>query len=368
MRVTKKTGVKWISEIPIEWNMFRLQKYFSERSEKVDDVTFPPLSVTKSGIVDQLSKVAKSNNGDNRKLVRKNDFVINSRSDRKGSSGIAPRDGSVSEINIVIESRELILQFIQHLLKSYYFKEEFFRNGKGICWDLWTTRWDQLKNIYIPIPPLKQQNLISQYLDSKIKQIDSLIEKLQNKIELLEELRKSIINQSVTKGLDLNIKMKHSGVKWIGEIPQHWKTTHNKRLFTDNFGGSWGNDPNDNQNKDLVRVIRVTDFDITNLSVSTNIPTMRSLQLSSDSKKLVKKNDLILEKSGGGEKSPVGKVVMVNQNIDFPTINSNFTNICRPNTKAGMYSLSVTIHIFSNYYLLPTTTTTLNFSSGHAPN
>ena len=74
----------------------RAGKFFVERTEKVDDVNYPPLSVTMLGVVDQLSDVAKSDDSGNRKLVRRNDFVINSRSDRKGSSGIAPRDGSVS--------------------------------------------------------------------------------------------------------------------------------------------------------------------------------------------------------------------------------------------------------------------------------
>ena len=194
----QETGFEWIGIIPSDWELSRVGKFFNERSEKVDDVTYPPLSVTMSGIVDQLSDVAKTNDGDNRKLVKKNDFVINSRSDRKGSSGIAPRDGSVSLINIVLEPHELDPQFIQHLFKSYYFKEEYFRNGKGIHWDLWTTRWDQFKNINIPIPSIEEQKLISRYLDQKTEQIDRLVEKIQKKIERLEEYRQSLISSVVT--------------------------------------------------------------------------------------------------------------------------------------------------------------------------
>ena len=218
----QETGFDWLGKIPSNWGLSRVGKFFTERSEKVDDVTYPPLSVTMSGIVDQLSDVAKTNDGGNRKLVKKHDFVINSRSDRKGSSGISPRDGSVSLINVVLEPRELDPQFIQYLFKNYYFKEEYFRNGKGIHWDLWTTRWDQLKNIKFPIPSNKEQKLISRYLDKKTEQIDSLIEKIQKKIELLKEQRTSLINQCVTKGLDPNVEMKDSGVEWIGEIPSHW--------------------------------------------------------------------------------------------------------------------------------------------------
>ena len=99
----KETGIEWLGKIPSDWAFSRVGNFFKERLEKVDDIEYPPLSVTMSGIVDQLANVAKTNDGDNRKLVKKDDFVINSRSDRKGSSGIAPRDGSVSLINIVLE-------------------------------------------------------------------------------------------------------------------------------------------------------------------------------------------------------------------------------------------------------------------------
>ena len=225
-----ETGYEWIGKIPSSWELSRVGKYFTERSEKVDDVTYPPLSVTMNGIVDQLSDVAKSNDNDNRKLVKKDDFVINSRSDRKGSSGIAPRDGSVSLINIVLAPKNIDPKYIENLFKSYYFKEEYFRNGKGIHWDLWTTRWEQFKNISIPIPPIEEQKLISRYLDKKTNQIDSLVENIQKKIELLKEQRTSLINHYVTKGLDPNVEIKDSGVEWIGEIPKHWGVTRLKHI------------------------------------------------------------------------------------------------------------------------------------------
>jgi type I restriction enzyme S subunit len=329
----RDSGFEWIGEIPNDWKLSRVGKYFTERTEKADDVTYPPLSVTMSGIVDQLSNVAKTNDGENRKLIKKDDFVINSRSDRKGSSGIAPRDGSVSLINIALEPHDIDPQFIQHLFKSYYFKEEFFRNGKGIHWDLWTTRWDQFKNIVIPVPLHKEQNLISRYLDKKTRQIDSMIKKIEKKIDLLKEQRISMINQYVTKGLDPNVQTKDSGVEWVADIPKHWNIYPIKHIFLEYFGGSWGEDPIENQTENLVQVIRVTEFDMEELTVTKRIPTIRSLNLSTDSKKLVIKNDLILEKSGGGEKTPVGRIVLVDRKIDFPTINSNFTNICRPNPK-----------------------------------
>lgn len=280
----KETGFEWIGKIPIDWKLSRVGKFFIERNEKVDDVTYPPLSVTMSGIVDQLSDVAKTNDGDNRKLVKKNDFVINSRSDRKGSSGIAPRDGSVSLINIVLEPQELNPDYIQYLFKSYYFKEEFFRNGKGIHWDLWTTRWDQFKNINIPIPKVKEQKLISHFLDKKTEQIDHLVEKTQKKIELLKEQRTSLINNCVTKGLDPSVEMKESGVEWIGKIPKHWTVQKISTLYSQS--SIRGHE--DEENLSVFRdhgVVRRKDFENKNV-LSEDLSNY----------KLVNKGDLVLNK------------------------------------------------------------------------
>lgn len=227
----KNSGAEWIGQVPAHWKVERIGNWFVARNDKVDSVSFPPLSVSMQGVVDQLAGVAKSQDVHNRKLVKKNDFVINSRSDRKGSSGIAPRDGSVSLINTVLEPAEVNLRWVEHLLKSHYFKEEFFRNGQGIHWDLWTTPWDQMKTILIPIPSISEQNFIAQYLDNKVEQLNALIAKVEEKIELLNEQRTSLINEFVTKGLDSTVAMKDSGVEWIGAIPSHWQVKRFKYLF-----------------------------------------------------------------------------------------------------------------------------------------
>lgn len=233
----KPSGVKWLGEIPEHWEVKRLASYFTERRVKVSDKDFEPLSVTKLGVFPQWENVAKTNDGDNRKLVKKGDFVINSRSDRKGSSGISDRDGSVSLINIVLQSRKTILaQFSNYLLKSYRFIEEYYRNGRGIVADLWTTRYDEMKMIKLAIPPLKEQEAIADYLDTVTAKIDSAIAQQQKMIDLLNERKQIIINNAVTKGLNPNAKMKDSGVEWIGEIPEDWEVNKFKNLYKTRTG------------------------------------------------------------------------------------------------------------------------------------
>lgn len=193
----KNSGVAWLGQVPEHWEVKRIASLFVERRQKVSDKDFPALSVTKLGVFPQWENVAKTDNGDNRKLVRKDDFVINSRSDRKGSSGIAPQDGSVSLINIVLQPKNIDGQYIQYLLKSYNFIEEFYRVGHGIVADLWTTRFDDIKNSSIAIPPLPEQLAIAEFLDEKTARIDTAIAQYQSQIERLKEYRQSLVNDAV---------------------------------------------------------------------------------------------------------------------------------------------------------------------------
>ncbi len=228
----KDSGVEWLGEIPSTWDLTRLGTRFEERKTKVSDKDFPPLSVTKNGTIPQLDSAAKSNDGDNRKLVKKGDFVINSRSDRKGSSGIAYQDGSVSLIYIVLEPKGIHPIYCNYLLKSYNFIEEFYRMGHGIVADLWTTRYDEMKAIIVGIPSFKEQISIAAFLDRKTALIDQAIDIKQKQIELLQERRQILIHKAVTRGLNPNVQLKDSGVEWIGEIPEHWDM---KRLTKEVF-------------------------------------------------------------------------------------------------------------------------------------
>ena len=98
----KDSSIEWIGKIPQGWSIIKIGQAYDERNEKVSDREYLPLSVTKMGIVPQLETVAKTDNGDNRKLVKVNDFVINSRSSRRGSCGISAHEGSVSLINTTL--------------------------------------------------------------------------------------------------------------------------------------------------------------------------------------------------------------------------------------------------------------------------
>lgn len=219
----KNSGEQWLGKVPSHWEMKRLGSYFNERKSKVSDKDYAPLSVTKNGILPQLENVAKSNDSDNRKQVCAGDFVINSRSDRKGSSGVSLLEGSVSLINIVLQPRKSIYSpFCNYLLKSNAFIEEYYRNGRGIVADLWTTRYDEMKSIKLAMPSLSEQTAMVSYLDRVTAQIDKAIAQQQRMIDLLNERKQIIIQHAVTKGLDPNAEMVDSGVEWCDKMPADW--------------------------------------------------------------------------------------------------------------------------------------------------
>lgn len=233
MREMKDSGIEWIGEIPADWELSKIGAVYEERNEKVSDVDFQPLSITKQGVVPQLETAAKTNDGENRKLIRKNDFVINSRSDRRGSCGISEYDGSCSLINTVLKPRRNMCNaYYSFVFRSERFADEFYRWGNGIVDDLWSTKWSNMKRIYIPAPSLQEQRCIADYLDRKCSQIDAIIARQQEVIEKLKAYKLSVITEAVTKGLNPDVPMKDSGVEWIGEIPEHWKMVRLKFLLS----------------------------------------------------------------------------------------------------------------------------------------
>jgi type I restriction enzyme, S subunit len=222
----KEVDAGWIKEIPDNWSVKKVKEVYEFVSVKVSDTDYPALTVSsKYGITPQMEHVAKTQNGDSRKRVEKGDFVINSRADRPGACGISNYDGSVSMICHVLKPRNNILheKYMHYLFRNNMFSQEFFRWGRGIVSDLWSTRKDEFGSLQLPIPPLKDQEDIGKYLEFKEQGLYTLIDLKEKQLKILNEHRQSIITEAVTKGLNPNVNIKDSGVEWIREIPEHWE-------------------------------------------------------------------------------------------------------------------------------------------------
>ncbi len=232
MREMKDSGIEWIGAIPQDWQLSKIGSLYTQRNEKVSDKVYQPLSVTMQGILPQLATAAKTDDGDNRKLVRVGDFAINSRSDRRGSCGISPLDGSVSLINIILTPRTAMHPgYYNWLFHTTLFADEFYKWGHGIVADLWTTRWQEMKSITVPVPEYAEQERIAAFLDAECAEIDAVLEKTRASIEEYKKLKQAIITQAVTKGIRGDRPMKDSGSVWFEEIPCNWVMKRIKYLF-----------------------------------------------------------------------------------------------------------------------------------------
>lgn len=241
MRKMKDSGIEWIGEIPEGWGVGQIGQLYSERRTKVSDKDYPPLSVTMKGILPQLSTAAKTDAHDDRKLVCKGDFAINSRSDRRGSCGISEQDGSISLINTVLQPRgEMNPGYYNWLFHTSMFADEFYKWGHGIVDDLWTTGWSDMKKIGVPVPSKCEQKQLAEHLNFECSNIDALLSKTRSSIEEYKKLKQAVITQAVTKGVRGEREMKDSGVEWIGEIPREWRKTQLRHCATIKSGITLG--------------------------------------------------------------------------------------------------------------------------------
>lgn len=226
----KDSGTAWLKYIPFDWKVSQIGSLYIPRNERVSDKEYPPLSVTMKGIVPQLASAAKTDDGDNRKLVRVGDFAINSRSDRRGSCGVSSYDGSVSLINTVLTPRKSMHSgYYNWLFHTDAFADEFYKWGHGIVDDLWTTRWQEMKRIKVPVPRYAVQQAIATFLDTECRKLDEVIAELKISVDDYKQWRTAIITKAVTKGIDPNVEMADTDIFWIGAIPKHWRLEKLKR-------------------------------------------------------------------------------------------------------------------------------------------
>lgn len=234
----RDSGQDWLGSIPSHWNLHKLGAHFTERKVTVNDTDYPALSVTMQGIVPQLETAAKSDANDKRKLVLKGDFVINSRSDRKGSSGVSPLDGSVSQISIVLEPKGISPLYANYLLRSYPFQEEFYKWGSGIVADLWSTRFSAMKQILIPVPPQSEQDAIVEFLDRELASLEHSIEKLIELKNKVSEFRRATIVQAVQLGVESNPDTEPGPEPYLPKVRKDWGFGALKRFVE--FGSGSG--------------------------------------------------------------------------------------------------------------------------------
>lgn len=251
-----------LSSVPKDWLVIPCGVFFKEKSIKNTEGEMN-LSVYRDyGVIPKDSRDDNHNrvseDTSNYKLVEPGDFVLNKMKGWSGSLGVSDYRGIVSPSYTVLEPvREIHNKYFHYLLRSETYRQMYESLSYGVRIGQWELRYHDFKQIPSLYPPIEEQKLISRYLDKKTSQIDSLVEKIQKKIQLLKEQRTSLINHYVTKGLDPNVEMKDSGVEWIGEIPKHWNVTRLKFCSTIVNGYAFKSDDFEMDNE--IPVIRISD-------------------------------------------------------------------------------------------------------------
>ena len=244
-----KLPLKWMEEIPSHWiytkNRFGFKKWKNGKNESDDT---PVLSLTIKGIKikKDLSFGKSTESYIGHQLVEKGDIVFTPRDFDQTPilSDVSKYDGCISNLYIVDKTNDGVLnKYVNYYWYGLKYSVNYFKNfSHGIRFSFNRFQFDEIPLL---IPPLPEQTQIVSFLDTKTQKIDELIEKTEQKIELLKEKRTSLINHCVTKGLNTDVEMKDSGVEWIGEIPSHWEkiklhtlVTSQKLEFQDgNHGG-----------------------------------------------------------------------------------------------------------------------------------
>lgn len=233
----KDSDVPWLGRIPVHWEMRRLKHLFSERLQKgYPNETLLAATQTR-GIISksmyETRTVTAQKDLHLLKLVEIGDFVISLRSFQGGIEQAYFRGIISPAYTVMIPCPSIERNYFKHLAKSKTFLSLLkicvtgIREGQNID-------YERLRRYFLPLPSITEQTQIARFLDSKTAQIDKFTRNKQRLIELLKEQKQNVINQAVTRGLDPNVKLKPSGVEWLGDIPEHWEVTKLKRVVNSN--------------------------------------------------------------------------------------------------------------------------------------
>jgi type I restriction enzyme S subunit len=157
------------------------------------------------------------------KLVQPGDIAYNKMRAWQGAVGVSDYRGIVSPAYVVQRPREGVnSRYFHYLLRTPAFAKEAERWSYGITSDMWSLRPEHFKLIYSCLPPPKEQAAIVRFLDQVDRRIRRYIRTRQKLIKLLEEQKQAILHRAVTRGRDANVRLKPSGVEWLGDVPEHW--------------------------------------------------------------------------------------------------------------------------------------------------
>lgn len=237
MRQMKDSGIEWIGEIPQAWDEHPIYYYFAERKNKNifgQEQNLLSLSygkIIRKDINSTEGLLPENYNGYN--IVYAGDIVMRltdlQNDQRSLRTGLVYEKGIVTSAYVTLRPKmDLDSRYFHYLLHTFDVLKVFYNMGNGVRQGL---NFAQLSKCKLIAPPLAEQERIAEFLDAKCAEVDALAGEIKEQIATLEEYKRSVITEAVTKGLDASVPMKDSGIEWIGEIPQSWDVLKTKFCF-----------------------------------------------------------------------------------------------------------------------------------------
>ena len=223
----KDSGTSWLGKVPESWEIRRIKTLFQESEDRKEQRPMELLSLTRSrGLIPQSensSPTLLAEDLSRYKVCRPTDVVMNRMQAWSGMFAVPPHEGVVSpDYSVFTPTTCCELGFFEHLFKIPILVEQFAKASKGIGTGFNRLYSEDFGSITVGVPPLDQQNAIVRYLDDADQRIRAYVSAKERLIALLEEMKQAVIHQAVTRGLDPNVKLKPSGVEWLGDVPEHW--------------------------------------------------------------------------------------------------------------------------------------------------
>lgn len=235
MREMKDSGVEWIGQIPKDWKIIK-GKYVLEYLQKPVKDDDGVITCFRDGEVTLRSNRREdgftlSDKEIGYQGIDVGDLVVHGMDGFAGAIGISDSRGKASPVLNVFNSK-YSKRYLMYYLRSMAFSNVFIALASGIRVRSCDLSCNKLANLPYPTTSYEEQTEIVRYIDSQCSEIDATAEDIQKEISLLEDYKKSVITEAVTKGLNPDAEMKDSGIEWIGEVPKHWGTIRIGNAFS----------------------------------------------------------------------------------------------------------------------------------------
>lgn len=294
----RDSGVPWAPCVPNDWQVLRNGRLFAHRVE----TGFPDLPILevslKTGVrvrdMQNMKRKQVMSQKEKYKRAVKGDIAYNMMRMWQGAVGAAPVDGLVSPAYVVVRPFELVNStYYSYLFRTDVYMREVNKYSRGIVADRNRLYWDEFKQMPALVPPLAEQDQIVAYLRAQDVRIARFIKAKRELIGLLTEQKLRVIDHAVTRGLDASVKLKPSGIEWLGEVPEHWEVVLLKHIADVRFSGV---DKHSRDDETPVRLCNYTDV-YKNDRITSDMDLMRATATKVETARLtLKGDDVILTK------------------------------------------------------------------------